>query len=181
MAIKIGNLNRWRLLPTESVLEFPVEGGARLRVEFNTETDTRIEAISETGTTFIGTVKGNDTVEFSTDGPISIAALSEGEVWYHTGDGEAEVFDLQHLRDFKGIMQRAPRNPELERIMFTMQQNTLRVEAALAETKRALAEREAENGQVAVPNTSGTQQQETAPAKPATEPAKGDDAGTAAK
>lgn len=179
MAVKIGSLNKWRLLPPGSVLEFPAMAGARLRVEFNTEHDTRVDAIDpKNKATFVASIRGNDTVEFTTDGPVSIQATSEGEVWYSTGDGQGDVFDLTHLRDFKGIMERGERNPQLEKIMFLSNQNALRAEAALAESKRINAQLEAKlNGQVGAGNTSGAQQQ--APAAPGASPAQGTGAGAA--
>lgn len=161
MAIKIGSLKSWRLLPPASVLEFPAMDGARLRVEFNTEAETRVDAVdAKNNVTFIAVIKGNETVEFTTDGLVSVQATSEGEVWYSTGDGQAAVFDLSHLRDLKGIMERAERNPQLEKIMFIAQQNQLRTEAALAESRRLYEEMKAsQNGQVSAGNTSGTQSQ----------------------
>lgn len=180
MATKIGNLSKWRKLPVGSVLEFDTHPGATLRIEFNTEVETRIDAIdAKSNVTFVATVKGNEIVEFSVPGRVEIAATSEGEVWYHTGDGKPEVYDLRHLKDFKGIEKRGVRNPELERIMFTMQQNQRRVEATLAETQRLLAERTPTNGQVSAGNTSGTEQQEAKPGEPATAPAAGAGASTA--
>lgn len=166
MAVKIGSLNKWRQLPPGSVLEFPAMAGAHLRIEFNTEADTRVDAIDEKNkATFVATIRGNDTVQFTTDGPVSVQATSEGEVWYSTGDGQGDYFDLTHLKDLKGLEMRGERNPQLEKIMLIAQQNQLRTEAALAESRRLYEEMKAsQNGQVSAGNASGTEQQAAAAA-----------------
>lgn len=132
MAIKIGNLSRWARLEPGQVLTFGQENRQqRIRVEFNVSDETHITAIDHKGhERFVAVIQGHETIEFTTEGDVVLVPTTEGEIWWYTRDGDTDAMELVHEVPFTRVMQRRARNPELELMMFKMNQNIERRIAA---------------------------------------------------
>jgi hypothetical protein len=59
-----------------------------------------------------------------------LACTSESEVWYFTNDGDLIAMERPEAVSFTKIASRRARNPELERMMWKMEQNMERRLAA---------------------------------------------------
>lgn len=138
MAIKIGDVHRWRQMPV--ALSFPDPRVKRIRIEFNTSMPTVIHVndVIRNKATFVGLVNGNDFVEFTCEGPVEVLATSEGEVWFYTRDGDDEGVELHDENSFTKMMRRRTRNPELERILWEQKQASIHRENQLLAQVQAM-------------------------------------------
>lgn len=142
MALKIGNISRWNKLDVGNVLQFGEANRVqRLRLEFNTSDATHLAVIDHKGAErFLGVINGHEAVEFTTEGSVEILATTEGEVWWYSKDGDPEAMELVHEVPFTRVMQRRARNPELELMMYKMNQNIeRRMQAMQAEVDARVA------------------------------------------
>lgn len=154
MALKIGNISRWAKLDPGNVLQFGDENRSqRLRLEFNTSERTHLVVIDhKERERFLGVIYGHEQVEFTTEGPVTILATTEGEVWWYSRDGETDAMELVHEVPFTKVMQRRARNPELEMMMFKVNQNMERrmqaMQAEIAARVAAVGPHDLETGEV---------------------------------
>ena len=153
MVKRLHNLSKWRELKAGDGIEFVGERDRRVRIEFNTETATRLHLVhgddDDTQVTFVTVVEGFDVVEFTAPGNCVLAATSDGEVWYFTNEGDVEATDRQAV-SFTKVMNRRARNPELERMMWKMEQN---IAARMSVMEAELEARYAATGQRYDPDT----------------------------
>lgn len=153
MVKRLHNLSKWRELKAGDGIEFVGERDRRVRIEFNTETATRLHLVhgddDDTQVTFVTVVEGFDVVEFTAPGNCVLAATSDGEVWYFTNEGDVEATDRQAV-SFTKVMNRRARNPELERMMWKMEQN---IAARMTVMEAELEARYAATGQRYDPDT----------------------------
>lgn len=126
MVIRLHSLSRWKLLEAGKYIEINGERDRKVRVEFNTEAPTRLDLVwteaEETEITFLAVILGMEVVEFHAPAGTAIVATSEGEVWYFTDEGEVVATDKEAV-SYTKIMNRRARNPQLEMMMFKMEQN----------------------------------------------------------
>lgn len=129
MTIKLGSLSRWR----------PYMGGAvilagtphrerQIRLHFNCESETAIYRVfADTDDQQLISVvpAGHETVEFHAAGEVRFIAvpISGTEVWYQTADIEPTYIEVSDPEIFTRIATRRHRNPELEEMMYRMQEN----------------------------------------------------------
>lgn len=140
MVIRLFNLSKWRKLPAGEVIQFHGEHERKVRIEFNTEHDCRLDIVHDrtdmADATFLAAFKGRETVEFTAKGGTFLMATSEGEVWVHHDDGDVHGTDRKEV-PFTKLMGRRSRSDQLER-MLQIQQNAY---------ERLLAEQEVERQQ----------------------------------
>lgn len=152
MVVRIHNVGKWSVLKPGDMLELVGQAARKVRVEFNCPAPTRVDLVEGDKMTFLAVVEGHEVIEFVAGVEVYLAPTSEEEVWYFTNDGEQVAQARPEAVTFTKIASRRARNPELERMMFKMEQNMLRrtaaLEAELAEI-RAAAPYDPETGEVA--------------------------------
>lgn len=126
MVVRLHNLSKWQKLEPGEGIELLGAHDRKVRVEVNTEAPTRFDVVhgddDDTQVTFLAVVHGMETLEFYAPGGTYLAATSDGEVWYFTNEGDQTATDREAV-SFTRVMNRRARNPELERMMFKMEQN----------------------------------------------------------
>ncbi|WP_234887325.1 hypothetical protein [Agrobacterium pusense] len=156
MVLKLNSLSRWSELPSDQAIVFAGSdiGERTVRLNLNLEAVTSFFIGIGDEERFLVTVQpGVDTVEFSALGTFRVyAEEGSGAVLYQSADLEPTFSEIVDPVIFTKIANRRHRNPELEEIMFRMNQN---LEARLAqqahEFEAALERRrmEEENGRSA--------------------------------
>lgn len=137
MTIKLGSLSRWALFPQGALtLAGREEGERRIRIQFNCEAETALYRVVEgveDQQLVVVVGPGAETVEFVAAGEVGLIAVTrEGaQVWYQTADTEPTHVEVLDPVIFTRIANRRHRNPEMEEMMFRMQQN---MERRLAQT-----------------------------------------------
>lgn len=182
MTIKLNNLSKWQELPADKSLF--LRGGAeavrRITVHFNTDAPTRIVAREYGVEYFLGRIDGKDSVEFSAEGEVEVAAEGDGSVWYWTDDGDVHAFEhAEGSRLFVKPMTRETRSPEMEVMARKIQErNDRRFEIQAAANQRLFdqlaAEREARvklEAEQRLGDTSATGEPDASPAGDAGDPA----------
>lgn len=180
MVIRLHNLSKWKLLQPGEVIEINGERARKVRVEFNTEAPARLDIIHGEGDeaegTFVAVVHGMETVEFHAHPGNHLVATSDGEVWYFTDEGGAGATDREAV-SFTRIMNRRARNPQLEMMMFKMEQNMNARMALMEDEVRAQLEAQGTNhdtgtGEVIEDDTETDESDGNADANSRLEPAK---------
>lgn len=161
MAIKLNSLARWSRLPETDAIVF--EGSdvdeRRVRIDFNLEGVTTLFLHDGKLESFLCTIgPGVETVEFNVAGSFSVyAEKGSGAVHYYCSEHEPSFHEIANPVIFTKIAQRRHRNPELEEMMWRMNQNIERRLAAQADEIKAFYEaKEAANVRTETPVPSGT-------------------------
>lgn len=139
MVVRIHNTDKWAELKPGEVLKLTGDGFRLIRVQVNCSYPTAFHVVEDDRPVFLAVVQGHETLEFSAGAsgePVHLVATSEGEVWYFTNDGDRDAFHNENAVSFTKIANRRARNPELERMMFKMEQNMTR-RMALLEAENA--------------------------------------------
>lgn len=150
MTVKIGNIQKYTLVPAGKAINLVGEEKRKVRLEVNCEYDTRFDVVQSGNVYFLAAfVRGHATLEFIVEGPCVVQPTSEGEVWLATDEGPHLVyetdepsfvtldFERQELTQFERLqaianLRREQREAETE---YLLQQ--LRAErAALEEAKK---------------------------------------------
>lgn len=152
MVVRIHNVGKWSQLKPGALIELTKTMGRRVRLQVNCEVPTRFDVIEGERGTFLAVVEGLETIEFTAGADAYIGAspsTDSGEVWYFTNDGDQVAADRPEAVSFTKIASRRTRNPELEHMMFKMEQNMNRRIAALAqEMAQYQAPHDPETGEV---------------------------------
>jgi hypothetical protein len=152
MVVRIHNVSKWAALQPGDILELRGLDRRRVRVEFNCPAPTRIDVVEGDKPTFLAIVQGYEVVEFTAGAEVHLVATSEDEVWYFTNDGDQIAVERPEAVSFTKIASRRARNPDLELMMFKMEQNisrrTAALEAELAAMRAAQAPHDPETGEV---------------------------------
>lgn len=177
--IRLHNLDRWAKLPAGDVLHLAEGDLRKVRVQVNLEDRTsfhlRWQNEGADDLVFLGVAgPGVDVIECYTTGG-DIVATSEGEVWYFTNEGQDTTFSRPEARSFTRTANRRARNPQVELMMFKMEQNINRrialVEQDNERLRREVAAREGadlETGEVHDDVGDGASSDDTGTAKTAT-------------
>ena len=184
MAIKLYSIERWKALAAGAAVQFekPAEAARRVRLNVNVAAPTVFHIEDADGPRLLAAVPaGLETIEFSAAGKFAVfAAEGSGEVHYQVADEEPTAHRVVNPVVFTKLAQRRRRNPELEEMMFRMEQNiNRRMESQRVEYEAALARMEAAR----VESQSGATPA-SAPVEPVSEPEPaepepGSDAGSA--
>lgn len=142
MTQKLFNINKWTRLMAGNQLDLPGDRLRLVRLHVNTPAETHLSYISDDGEVlFLAAVYGRDTVEFMTDGRVSILTDTD-DTFIYTADGEQVHQIVEAPESFTRIMEKRARNPELERIAALMNQNmSMRLQAQAAEYEGILERR----------------------------------------
>lgn len=174
MVVKLNSLSRWSVLAPDTAVVFSGSDVAerRVRIDFNLEGVTSFFIDLGGSERFLCTLpEGQETVEFSASGTFRIyAEEGSGVVHYVSADLEPTFSEVVDPVIFTKIANRRHRNPELEEMMFRMNQNLERrlaqqageIEAAferrrLEETNGRSTETVVSNAPGAVAGSGGTQ------------------------
>ena len=166
MVVKLNSLSRWSALAPEQAIVFAGSDVAerRVRIDFNLEAVTSFFIRVNDEERFLCTLpEGQETIEFNAAGTFHVyAEKGSGVVQYVSADLEPTFSEVVDPVIFTKIANRRHRNPELEEMMFRMNQNLERRLAQQADEFEAALERrrmEEENGRAAetvVSNAPGT-------------------------
>ena len=135
MVVKLNSLSRWSVLDPEQAIVFAGSDVAerRVRIDFNLEAATSFFIVDDDGVeNFLCALPhGQETIEFNAAGTFRVYAENgSGVVQYVSADLEPTFSEIVDPVIFTKIANRRHRNPELEEIMFRMNQN---LEARLAQ------------------------------------------------
>jgi hypothetical protein len=150
MVIRLHNVTKWDVLQPGQVLQLPGDDGhaRKIRLEVNCPSPTRFDIMSDGTMCFLAVVEGLETLEFTGSGTVEVSATADSEVWYFTHDGTDSAVEIEDAKSFVKIANRRTRNPQQELMMFKLEQNMKRREAAqaeeLAQMRELLAARKAE-------------------------------------
>ena len=167
---RIQNIADWQKVEDGKVLN--MFGGAtrRVRLDVNAPDAVRLWFVDGNGeTTFLARVCGRDVLEFvACQEDFSI--ISEGgECWFQSVDGENLAFSIPDAVTMTKLIERRPRNHEMELMMFMQNQNLERRLAQQAAELEALwRRREAAAGAAAAkPGAASADKPDTAKSEPA--------------
>lgn len=138
MVVRIHNLTKWAKLEPGQALQLPGQHMRKVRIELNAPAPTRLDVLDGAVTTFLAVIQGHEVVEFSVSGEAFLSCTSDDDVWYFTNEGDNVAVSRPDAVSFTKIATRRARNPELERMMFKLEQNQLRREAKQADEIAAL-------------------------------------------
>jgi len=156
MVVKLNSLSRWSELGSDKAIVFAGSdvGERTVRLHLNLEGVTSFFILIGDQERFLVTMQpGVDTVEFSAAGEFRVyAEEGSGAVLYQSADLEPTFSEIVDPVIFTKIANRRHRNPELEEMMFRMNQNLeRRLEQQAHEFEAAFQRRrmEEENGRSA--------------------------------
>lgn len=144
MVVRLHNVNKWQRLSPGEVLSLPgpLDQPRKVRLEVNCVEPTRFDVVSGPAGAeehfFLAVVTGYQVLEFSVPGDVKVVPTTDGEVWFFTNDGDSIASKNVQAVPFTKIASRRTRNPDLELMMFKMEQNQKRREAALRAEMQAL-------------------------------------------
>lgn len=133
MTIKLDSLSRWAALPQGDVLTLAgTVAERRIRLQVNSPGAARLFVVNADGEeVFLAAPVGRETVEFSAGGDVRITTADD-DVFVYTAELEPTSAVIPDPVVFTKIAQRRARNPEMEQMMFLMNQNMDRRLAAQA-------------------------------------------------
>lgn len=152
MVVRIFNPAQWAVLKPGETLVLDGEN-RRVVIEFNCPEPTRVDLVRSRkdldgtfvneGLVFLRNVEGYGKVEFYAGDGSEVVCTSDGDVFYKTVEGKELAMRFE-TQSFTQITQRKARNPELERMMWKMEQNiTRRIESQREEWERLQAAKDA--------------------------------------
>lgn len=156
---RIYNLDKWFRLEEGKRLAMRGGNARKVRLEVNSPAEVALYAEvgaregEESELLFLALVKGRDTVEFYAPGEEPFGLMCEGaSCFIYTVDG----VDISAVSDgsesFVRIMERKPRNYDLELMQYTMRQNMQRMlDGQAAELERVLERRLAARAAISAP------------------------------
>ncbi|TIS45688.1 hypothetical protein [Mesorhizobium sp.] len=165
--INLKDLLRWAEMKPGEVIKFNAGNPRKVRLQVNCRFQTAFYIVhvddltGELAERFLATAPaGLAVIEFMTGGqPFRIGADASDAVLYYTAEMEATGIEVPDAESFTKIAHRRARNPELEQMMFLMNQN---MERRLAQMDRdharqiaELAARGVEDAETLVGRTGG--------------------------
>ncbi|THF60017.1 hypothetical protein [Ollibium composti] len=166
MTIKMDSVVRWTLLNSGEVINFDKPGGdgeRRVRLNLLLENKTRLYLENGDGPRLLAVAgPGRETIEYSIAGVHAVYPEPDvGEVYYQSAETEPAYAEVVDPVIFTKIAQRRHRNPELEEMMFLMNQNMERrlaqqsAEIEAAYQRRRAEEEAARAAETVVTDTTG--------------------------
>jgi hypothetical protein len=137
MVVRVHNLRKWQRIAAGSMLVLSGAHARKIRLEVNSPGDCRADLIMGDKHVFLAAFRGMEVIEFTGEGDVSLMFSGPDEVWYFTADGQVISYDAA-AQSFTKPMSRKSRNPDLERMMFKLEQNARRREAQQADEFRAM-------------------------------------------
>lgn len=125
MTIKLNSVDRWHPA-REKVLTFEGDGARRIRLHVNSPGLTLAWLVQAEGEVqFLARAEGYEIIEFHAEDTVKVN-LDGNDVWWMCAEVEPTFVEVIDPVIFTKIANRRHRNPELEEIMFRMEQNMQR-------------------------------------------------------
>lgn len=140
MAIKLHNLSKWAPIAAGTLLELAGEFTRPIRLHVNAPGDTLAHLVIKVRNpegdyverrVFLAAFSGLQILEFTATGTVQVAFSGPDEVWYFTDDGDQIAYIRPDTPVFTKMMERRVRNPDLERMMWKLEQNARRRESMM--------------------------------------------------
>lgn len=142
--VRVHNVTKWRRLGKGEELEIPPgEGPRRVRLELNAPAKTKVYLVREKEEpVFLTVFEGYQVIEFSSPPELCrLQCVAPENVWFFTAEGDQIAVPRPATPSFVRVANRRARNPELEKMMYIMNQNVERRLAAQADEFAAALER----------------------------------------
>lgn len=139
---RIQNMASWQKVEDGKALN--MLGGAmrRVRLDVNAPDAVRLWFVNGNGEmTFLARVVGRDVLEFVGSSEDFAIIVEGGECWFQSIDGEKLAFAIPDAVTMTRLIERRPRNHEMELMMFMQNQNLERRLAAQRDELAALWDR----------------------------------------
>lgn len=167
---RIQNMASWQKVEDGKALN--MLGGAmrRVRLDVNAPEAVRLWFVNGNGEmTFLARVVGRDVLEFVGSSEDFAIIVEGGECWFQSIDGEILAFSIPDAVTMTRLIDRRPRNHEMELMMFLQNQNLERRLAAQRDELAALWDRREAVARAAAekPVASSTDKPDTAKPEPA--------------
>lgn len=130
--VRLDALERWFPLPVGQVLTLPGKAPRSIRLQVNCPDKARLFTVDQDGElVFLATAERRDRVDFLAAGDVKITTQDE-DVFVFSSELEPTYSVVEAPAIFTKIATRAARNPQLEEMMYRMEANAARRQAALA-------------------------------------------------
>lgn len=134
---RLFNIDKWKRLEDGTAVNFGNTNSRRVRLDVNSAGPCWVAHTDANGnTTLLGKVDGRDVLEFATPGEFALT-VDGADLWFYTIDGENFSFSIPDADSFTKIIERRPRNHQLELMMYLQNQN---MERRLADQREELAQ-----------------------------------------
>lgn len=121
--IKLDSLSRWSHLPAGSKLVLAGDAERRIRLNVNSPKRISLFVIDDNGEfKFLASPDGLDVIDFAAGGNVQITTNDE-DVYFYTSENEPTFSIFPDAEIYTRIAERAPRNPDLEHMMYLTQIN----------------------------------------------------------
>jgi hypothetical protein len=143
MVQRLGSIKKWRLVEIDEVVAFDSPKPRLVRIEVNAPASAELYYIDGDGAvSFLGLVRGRDTIESSSDGKFSLA-VQAGDCWVYSVDGDDISTTIIDPIIFTRVVERRRRSPELVEMELSMMANVnKRMEQMQRELSRGVLLRE---------------------------------------
>lgn len=124
--ITVNDVHNWVELGLGEVIEYPAERPRPVTLDVNTsgEAVIMIQLANEKAPRLLALVKGRETIKFAVPCAYQIMHKSpESDVYVLTADGSKVHREAMGEEAFTTLHERRPRDPNLEYMMYTMEQN----------------------------------------------------------
>lgn len=161
--INLKEIEKFRRLPDGGAIALSSDKRREVRLEVNAAEPCQLQLERADGSRqFLANVEGRETLLFIAEGRVVVRPTTEGEFWWWSPEVASSVVAMDQ-KSFTKIATRRQRNPELERMMRTVQLNAERrmqqvlgdvqtIVAAQAKEIEALKATEAKRGKRAKPS-----------------------------
>lgn len=123
---RLFDLSKWSLLKEGARLSFLNKHPRKVTLEVNAPGPVLLYVLIDGTPNFLAKVDGRDTIEFHPDGPFDLVAEG-GNLNVYTADGADIAQEALDDRIFTKIVQRRPRNIEMEIMQRAARENTERL------------------------------------------------------
>lgn len=138
--IKIRKFNEWVALKEGDGLKLPSDKMRTVRLELNAPGETNLAVKQDGKWTYLCTFQGNEILELGWSGDLELKA--DGPIWYYTPERDKRHITVENPVVFTRILNRRKRNPEMEALMYKLQENMQsRMDAQIQEIDRKYGER----------------------------------------
>lgn len=168
---KLTDIQKWQRVEAGKALAFENPEPRRVRLDVNAPGWARLSYADGNGLiTFLALVRGRDVIEFKAYGEFSLV-VEDNDCWVYTIDGEEIFHSAPDSESFTKLVERRPRNHEVELMNYLMRENmnrivqeqTLELEKLWDKRERAA---EARAAKLAAASDDGGPADQSAPAEP---------------